>query len=37
MSKAVVLMILLVLSGCMGSHANMGHGSGESSGGSHQH
>lgn len=37
MSKAVVLIILLALSGCMGSHAGMGHGNGESSGGAHQH
>lgn len=36
MSKVVVLMILLILGGCMGSHASMGHGSGESRG-AHQH
>lgn len=37
MRKTVVLIILLVLSGCMGSHSSMKHGSGESSEGAHQH
>jgi hypothetical protein len=37
MQKVAVLIILLILSGCMGSHVGMGHGNSESSGGSHQH
>ncbi len=37
MRKTVVLIILLILSGCMGSHASMGHGGGQESSSSHQH
>lgn len=36
MSKAIVLITLLILSGCMGSHASMGHGNSAGSS-SHQH
>lgn len=36
MSKAIVVIALLILSGCMGSHANMGHGNSEGSS-FHQH
>lgn len=37
MQKVAILIILLILSGCMGSHAGMDHGNGESRGGSHQY